>query len=172
MKPVYQGESLWPPIKVVTQNEFKSLPNAKKTDGIYAVIPDQGVDTAGYTNIYSTEEQIVGRWVDGKPLYQKTIMKSFTSGTGYQKLIISTGWLNCRMTHSFGSAIRTNNPSVILQLTIPGMWGNGSSDQRSWYINIDKDELYLIYTWPYAETFDLFVTTQYTKTTDHGEEDN
>lgn len=37
-------------------------------------------------NLYSTEEQIVGRWTDGKPLYQKTIelasaLRFFLNGT-------------------------------------------------------------------------------------------
>lgn len=116
--------------------------------------------------VWSTEERRVGTWADGKPLYQKTIMTTFTTAVGYNHLTIDTGWLNRRMKNSSGSAIRTNNPSVILQLTIPGIWGNGSSDQRLWYINIDKDELSLICTWPYAETFDIDITIQYTKTTD------
>ena len=29
---------------------------------------------------YSTDEQIVGEWIDGKPLYQKTIDTTITSG--------------------------------------------------------------------------------------------
>ena len=27
-------------------------------------------------NMYSTDEQIVGRWIDGKPLYQKTFVQT------------------------------------------------------------------------------------------------
>lgn len=149
---------------VYTQAEFAALTAEQKASGTYFVDDGQGGSFGWDT--YSTEERRIGTWINGKPLYQKTITKTFTSGTGYQKLIIADGWLNCRMTNSFGSAIRTNNPSVILQLTLPGVWGNGSSDQRLWYINIDKDELSLIYTWPYTETFNVVVTVQYTKTTD------
>lgn len=40
-------------------------------------------------NVYSTSEQIVGRWIDGKPLYQKTISATSqpnidTWGSGYE----------------------------------------------------------------------------------------
>ena len=30
--------------------------------------------------IYSTQEKIIGKWVDGKPIYQKTIIGFFTDG--------------------------------------------------------------------------------------------
>lgn len=33
-------------------------------------------------HIYSTEEQVVGRWIDGKPVYERTIIiDSFVTGT-------------------------------------------------------------------------------------------
>ena len=36
---------------------------------------------------YSTEEKIVGKWIDGKPLYEKTV--SFGSGTLSNKALVS-----------------------------------------------------------------------------------
>ena len=32
---------------------------------------------------YSTDEQIVGTWIDGKPLYEKTIARTFASDESY-----------------------------------------------------------------------------------------
>ncbi len=57
------------------------------------------------SDYYSTEERVVGRWTDGKPLYQKTFTKTFTGATSnwvlfddsvsYDKLInILTDQLN------------------------------------------------------------------------------
>lgn len=33
---------------------------------------------------YSTEEKVVGKWVDGKPLYEKTISRAFSANEVYQ----------------------------------------------------------------------------------------
>lgn len=47
--------------------------------------------TAGVSNQYSTTEQAVGTWIDGKPLYQKTIVDTMptvtTDGTRSTKII-------------------------------------------------------------------------------------
>ena len=32
---------------------------------------------------YSTDEQVVGTWIDGKPLYEKTIARTFTGDEAY-----------------------------------------------------------------------------------------
>lgn len=32
---------------------------------------------------YSTEERVVGKWINGKPLYEKTISVTFTSSTNF-----------------------------------------------------------------------------------------
>lgn len=59
------------PVKgVVTQEEFDALPTTEKDQGVY-FIPGPG--TAEIENIYSLEEMVVGRWIDGKPLYRKTM---------------------------------------------------------------------------------------------------
>lgn len=31
-------------------------------------------------NKYSTEEQVIGKWIDGKPIYQRLIIKNISSG--------------------------------------------------------------------------------------------
>lgn len=42
-----------------------------------------GTQVAGNGLVYSTTEQVVGRWINGKPIYQKTIEGTFaSSGTG------------------------------------------------------------------------------------------
>lgn len=41
----------------------------------------------GSSNIYSTEEQVIGTWIDGKPIYKKT----FTSTTNAQNFSIPHG---------------------------------------------------------------------------------
>lgn len=57
---------------VLTQEEYAALPEARKTKGVY-IVPDDGAAVSGFSNIYSTEETVIGRWIDGKPLYRLTI---------------------------------------------------------------------------------------------------
>jgi hypothetical protein len=51
------------------QNITITLQYTKTTDTAYTV-------PVGDANYYSTSEQIVGRWIDGKPFYQKTIQNN------------------------------------------------------------------------------------------------
>lgn len=54
-----------------------------------------GNQVAGNGLVYSTTEQVVGRWVDGKPLYQKTFVGTLPNGVNVeQDLEISTADLN------------------------------------------------------------------------------
>lgn len=36
-----------------------------------------------FENIYSTEEQVVGTWIDGKPLYRKVVEYTLVEPSGY-----------------------------------------------------------------------------------------
>lgn len=55
----------------------------KTTDSAIAI----GSDTD-----YSTEEKIIGTWIDGKPIYQRTFeIQSFTANPDYTQVLISSG---------------------------------------------------------------------------------
>ena len=60
----------------LTQAQYDALPSSKLTDGILYCIKDAGiVEGDKYAPIiYSLEEREIGVWIDGKPLYQKTIV--------------------------------------------------------------------------------------------------
>ena len=66
----------------------------------YTKIGDSAVEIGSDTD-YSTTEKIVGTWIDGKPIWQKTVEYTFTSGSGwrvfdnnsiYDKLLGVTGF--------------------------------------------------------------------------------
>lgn len=58
----------------------------------------------GFDN-YSTEEQIIGSWIDGKPLYRKVLSVTTHNSTGYKQIahgvqnvgmiMISNGYIEC-----------------------------------------------------------------------------
>lgn len=79
----------------INKAQFDALPAATKNNGKAYFIPDANL-VSNFTvmgnrfdkaNIYDTTERMVGRWVDGKPLYQK----SFSGKTPSSATIIYTG---------------------------------------------------------------------------------
>ena len=37
-------------------------------------LPDASSSSGGFSNVYSTEETVIGTWIDGKPLYRKVVI--------------------------------------------------------------------------------------------------
>lgn len=64
---------------IMTQAEFDALSEQQKTSGTYFVDDGSGEGEGGgqAQDIYSTQEQRIGTWINGKPLYRKTV--SFTT---------------------------------------------------------------------------------------------
>ena len=71
----------------IPKAQFDALSQAEKDNGKTYFIPDANILT-NFTvmgnrfdkaNIYDTSERMVGRWIDGKPLYQKVISNSSTT---------------------------------------------------------------------------------------------
>lgn len=62
-------------IRELTQSQYDALPASKYTDGILYCITDADPEmVTGFSPvIYSLAERQVGTWIDGKPLYEKTI---------------------------------------------------------------------------------------------------
>lgn len=68
---------------------------------------------------YSTDEKIVGTWIDGKPLYQKTI--EFTVPTTYNSdVTIYTGNTNERIKYAWGALVTSTEDSVTLDSPYSG----------------------------------------------------
>jgi hypothetical protein len=107
---------------------------------------------------YSVDEQVVGIWIDGKPIYQKTMtisivnVQDFTladDSVSYDKLIYSNGIIYINITNPTWishSSNRQNSPRIAI---LP--------DHKLYYY---ADDLATEYSWKYQ------FTIQYTKTTD------
>lgn len=112
---------------------------------------------------YSTEEKIVGKWIDGKPIYEKVIYVNITD----------RDWHNIQMNVSIDNIIKLKG--ILYQ-------GNGHPYfielQGNTYPNNEnramllykKDENYITYAVLYTQTdlssTYLYIIIQYTKTTD------
>ena len=116
---------------------------------------------------YSTEEQVIGKWTNGKPLYRKTI--TFTST------------ISANTTTSIAHNI-TNAKNIFIDFSASFMEANiGSSDYVSYnfpsigyggnitdkvycYVNLTNIIFYANGAW--AENWIKHITLKYTKTTD------
>lgn len=115
-------------------------------------------------DIYSTNERVVGTWIDGKPLYQKTVdMGAIPSGAqnGYN---MTTGLTNVD-TYFVVNHFSQNGCQLPY---ITGTGEHGSNVAGFWYMDsTSKTPKYQLYTSSDRSGFGhLYATLRYTKTTD------
>lgn len=125
----------------------------KTTDTAYTV-------PAGDANYYSTSEQIVGRWIDGKPLYQKTL--SFTNLTGAIN-DVPTGITNIeKVCYMEGICLQNNDEGSYraLPYAIPSTYTDSIG------FVFDKNNATLEFRLGGNTYSELYITIRYTKTTD------
>ena len=106
---------------------------------------------------YSTNEQVIGSWIDGKPLYSKTIECGTLpdNSTKYVQTLDNTWRVVC-MT---GVAISSLDPSSVRPLPFPADSSNN--------IRIDVTSGILrIMTYAAWSSYNGYITLYYTKTTD------
>ena len=115
--------------------------------------------------VYSTAEQRIGTWIDGKPIYRKTILQNtFTAGESEINHNISDVE---RIVNISGIAYRTDGSAEPLPTLCPPeyieLW------QLSVYdVNRTRYRIYVgsnLIT-DYARLGELYLTLEYTKTTD------
>lgn len=105
-------------------------------------------------NTYSTEEQVIGTWIDNKPLYRKTIDFGSLPNATYKEVAHNISNLNT-IVNVYGSAIRSDKTSLPLPYT--------GSNYIELYVN---DTEVNITTASDRSLFNGYVTLEYTKTAD------
>ena len=147
----------------MTQAEYDALPDTKLTDGVLRAIKDEysPADTkmVGLAECYSTTEKQVGCWVDGKPLYQKTISYDNTSNT-----TISINVASLNIDRLVDTKLSSKNVQGS-QVASAYYSGYNTDKLRCWY-EPPTTSLYIERGDEYAKTSDGYITIRYTKTTD------
>lgn len=126
-----------------------------------------GTDYDVYSpEIYSTEEQVVGTWIDGKPLYQKTLRYDNTEYTVGQSTTLNHNIPNVKML-MFKDAILYRSTDQTYQ-----MIADVDAEMEHWGIGIRNMKATSFDLWlgdmnGYNITYDyMYITFKYTKTTD------
>lgn len=111
--------------------------------------------------IYSTEERVVGVWVDNKPLYQKTVIKS---GSISQRETIPLGIANVENIFLVSDASSVNGIQPL-----PLVTGTDNSNNIGGFFDIQQSDtsfLFRIGSGMVGYVDNAIITVQYTKTTD------
>lgn len=140
LQPSINKIAIYPVSWMVNRPYYAITKYTKTTDSPISI----GSDTD-----YSTEEKIVGTWIDGKPLYQKTIyISSFPENTG-------------SFVHNIANIEHVTDVSACMFVSNGGIRvfkGRAEINANNSSINITGSQGYSEYTG--------YSTIQYTKTTD------
>lgn len=118
---------------------------------IKAIKLDTLFDASAPSDIYSTDEKVIGKWINGKPLYQKTYEINLDSENYSFNIDVDFEYINYD--------IVTNNSNYVLKDTF-----NNSSDRLFCYIYVPAKSFVISTNTYYFGK--CYVTIQYTKTTD------
>lgn len=106
---------------------------------------------------YSTEEKIVGKWIDGKPIYEKVINSGYLLNSGIISIDVSS--LNIDSFIQLRGMTFTDDKTQFRPITL------GSSDNNAIRIDFSNNNIRII-TWSNWSAYNSFIVIQYTKTTD------
>lgn len=109
-------------------------------------------------DVYSTAETVVGKWTDGKPIYQKTLISPIPSSTGWQN--IAVGIENLKEMISLTGML--NQPYQAIPF---GWYGSASSYFNGYYVK-NSTPTRIDYHHSYSNATSIYFTIRYTKTTD------
>ena len=113
------------------------------------------------SHIYSTTEKKVGKWIDGKPIYEITV----NTGTLPNNTTKTTahGISNLKAVIDFRGYGRNTNNGI--NISIPYLYFSGSTT-RGLCAYADPTNIYFISKENMSSYTESYVTLQYTKTTD------
>ena len=149
---------------VVTQAEFDALPEERRNKGLYVIPGGSGTSGGGSPwEVYSTEEQRIGTWVDGKPLYRITIPVHVTNHTTSPNL----GTVGKSIKHTYGKVVEDNH-GYVFPIPYAQSDSNGKAINSIGVGGIENEETYVFLFSPNEVNATGYVTLEYTKATDEG----
>lgn len=110
-------------------------------------------------NEYSTEEQVIGKWIDGKPLYRKVISSNFASTVNSQKTIGTIKDFNVIVKFE-GYFINPTNDRFY-----PFPFALNDEDISVNFYKV-TGEIFEVHNYSYANNLYCYAVVEYTKTTD------
>ena len=116
----------------------------------YTKTTDSAIKIGNETD-YSEDEQIIGTWIDGKPIYQKTVHFGYGASSGQKNVA-----------HGISNADKWISIQGAGQYQITSGW---NVPNAMVFIKADATNIVMIFSEDHSSV-DYYVTLQYTKTTD------
>ena len=111
-------------------------------------------------NLYSEDEQIVGRWIDGKPLYQKTVSCGALPNNGEKDIPHNISNIDVIVSKK-GVGIFSSGATISLPVVY-----EKANDSFNTKFMVDKTNISFLNNGDRSKISTTYVTIQYTKTTD------
>lgn len=115
---------------------------------------------------YSKDEQVIGTWVDGRPIYQKTYETTTPSTSNESTLIDISGMKLDNLLACFGSIIKDQDQGVTTFLPFNNSYYRSTQDRFQVYGDVGRLNAIRCYCGTYFIDCKIFVTIQYTKSSD------
>ena len=117
------------------------------------VVDGEEIYSKGQNEEYSTAEQVIGTWIDGKPRYRKTIDYTIASG--------ERTWHAIERMSNIKSLVIKEVFVIRAAEIYLNLYNN-----YNFYYNYTTEYLYEQHDMAYYEGYHMYITIEYTKTTD------
>lgn len=129
----------------LTENKGKIIDSFNTTDDKKSNAPS--LNAVEKLLSYSTDEQIVGKWTDGKPIYRKVISHTITGNTTEHE------------PHNISNVER----AISIRFSLINQYGVFQTSDPTINVNMDTSQISISSEWA---TGLMYVILEYTKTTD------
>jgi len=147
-------------LSMINQTEYDKTPQSREEELLLELknVIEQG-GGGDSQHHYSTDEHVVGTWINGSTLYEKTIKKQNISSVSSSTVLIPSSELTgMNIIEIDGSYVsRTSNSTYAINAYI-----NSDTITATW---LAEDNIYYWLYWGATDTYDAYITIRYTKTT-------
>ena len=117
-------------------------------------------------NNYSTEEQRIGTWIDGKPLYRKVYKFDITATSTRQQIVFDKGFATNKILKNIGGNVISKDYSGFQFHLGLFNWHNSTNQFFMFLPCVDNNDLKLEVQWSVTQDFIVEAVIEYTKLTD------
>ena len=167
-EPTDRDAQIWiNPNEPIYKNSYDALPVGSIIDYSGTTVPE-GYEEVPDPSVYSTEEKVIGTWIDGKPIYRKTFyLTGSNSSTSITSLNTDKVWVDVSASYITWQVTSTQKrvcPVSILHVGSSACANIGF--QANVYIKNESGLFIIIESGSGVTLTDNYITIKYTKTTD------